>query len=489
MPDLVARGIHQSFGATKALIDVDFEARGFEVHALVGENGSGKSTLMRVLSGELRPDAGSMNLDGVPYAPGNPAAAHRAGVALIHQELALCPHLTVAESIVLGDEPSRGGVVRGGRAKRRAKEALAKLGRGDLDTDLRIGQLSVAMCQVVEIARALASGARVVIFDEPTSSLTESDATRLFGLVRGLRASGAAVVYITHFLDEIPQVADRVTVLRDGATAWSASVEQATPERIVRHMVGRDVHDLYPRSLRSPGEVVLRLEGLGGERKPTEANLELRRGEVLGVAGLTGSGRTELLRCVFGLDAVRRGALTVGALVGPASPARRWAQGVGMLSEDRKGEGLMLDQALAENLCLSSLSRGPWVSPKGLGARADRWVQALGIRCNDVNRPVGELSGGNQQKVALARLLEHDVDVLLLDEPTRGIDVASKATIYQTIDDLAKVGKAVLVVSSYLPELAGTCDRIAVMRRGSLGQARSVGEWTMEALMTEAAGA
>jgi ribose transport system ATP-binding protein len=492
------RDIGKRFGATIALDGVDLRVAAGEVLALVGENGAGKSTLMKVLSGAHPPDRGAMRLDGQPYAPADPLAARKAGVAMIYQELSLAPHLTVAENILLGMEPHTAGWIHGRRVRARAEEAIRHFGHPEIQPDRKVADLSVAAQQLVEIARALAVGCRVLVLDEPTSSLTQRDVEQLFALIRKLRAQGLAIVYISHFLEEVKQVADRVTVLRDGRTVGESPMDQITVDRLIALMVGREVKDLYPHSRRQAGEVVLEIQDFGGRIKPVSASLSLRRGEVVGIAGLMGAGRTELLRCLFSLDPVRSGTIRIGWHSGPASPLRRWAQGMGMLSEDRKQEGLALSLSLAENITLSRLRGfGPagLVYPQRQAAAAQRWIQRLGVRCRDPHQRVGDLSGGNQQKVALARLLQHDVDILLLDEPTRGIDVAAKAAIYQLIDELASgsgsggaAPKAVLVVSSYLPELLGICDRLAVMCRGHLGPARPREAVDERSLMMEATG-
>ena len=494
---LVMRGICKRFGATVALSGVDISVRAGEVLALVGENGAGKSTLMKVLSGAERPDAGTMELEGKAFRPRDPLESRRAGVAMIYQELSLAPHLSVQENILLGMEPLRLGLVNWREIRRRAVEALKHFEHPEIKPEAIVGRLSVAAQQLVEVARALAVGCRVLVFDEPTSSLSREDTERLFVLIDRLRRQGHAIVYISHFIEEVQRIADRVTVLRDGQVAGGGSAKELTPSQIVALMVGREIEDLYPRSKRQLGEVVLSVRDLAGQAKPTSAAFDLRRGEVLGIAGLVGAGRTELMRAIFGLEPIRSGTVKLGAFVGPASPARRWAQGAGMLSEDRKEESLAVALTVADNMTLASLDRlGPagLVSPRRQDVATREWIGKMDIRCRGPRQRVNGLSGGNQQKVALGRLLQHDVDVLLLDEPTRGIDVGSKATIYRIIDELAAPKapghepKAVLMISSYLPELLGICDRIAVMCRGVLGPARPVEELDEEQLMREATG-
>jgi len=495
---LKMQGVSKRFGATVALEDVGIQVVAGQVLALVGENGAGKSTLMKVLSGAIKPDAGRMWLDGVSYRPGNPLEARRAGVAMIYQELSLTPHLSVQENIMLGMEPTVLGVVRWRQVRRRAVEAIKEFDNPELTPDARVGGLSVGSQQLVEIARALAIGCRVLVLDEPTSSLTQQDVERLFEIIRRLKKQGKAIVYISHFIEEVKRVADEVTVLRDGQMVGSSDVEAISTDEIIAMMVGRQVEDLYPRSTRHAGEIVLEVKDLAGLEKPKSASLQLHRGEVVGVAGLIGAGRTELLRSLFGLDPVRAGQIKLGVYTGPASPVRRWMQGAGILSEDRKEEGLALALSIADNVTLSKLKGfGPLglVLPSRQDKATKRWIKELGIRCRGPKQSVLSLSGGNQQRVALARLLQHDVDVFLLDEPTRGIDVAAKALIYKLIDKLAsgspaegREPKAVLMVSSYLPELLGVCDRIAVMCRGRLGPTHSIDQVDEHKLMLEATG-
>jgi ribose transport system ATP-binding protein len=498
---LEVRNARRAFGPTIALGGVDLAVAPAEIHALVGENGAGKSTLLKILAGAESLDQGELHLDGAPYRPRSPDDARRAGVAMVYQELSLCPHLTVAENVLLGALPTRFGVVQQAELARRAAAVLAPLappGSSPLDPRATVGDLSPAAAQIVEIARALAqSSCRVLILDEPTSSLASAEVESLFALLRKLRGEGVSVLYVSHFLDEVKAIADAYTVLRDGRTVGAGRMKGTEPAALVEKMAGRAVETLFPRSPRSFGEVALDVSDLAGAprgaRPPAfrPARVAVRRGEVLGLAGLVGAGRTELLRGIFGLDAVASGKVTVGAWVGPSSPARSLAHGVGMLSEDRKGEGLATALSIADNLTLSSLERlGRFGLVSGARQRAAsaHWIAELSVKCAGPSQRVRDLSGGNQQKVALARLLYHDVDVLLLDEPTRGIDVGSKAQIYALVDRLALAGKAVLWVSSYLPELLGVCDRVAVMRRGELGPARPAAELTEHSVLLEATG-
>jgi ribose transport system ATP-binding protein len=498
VPRLEMRGVRKSFGATHALSGVGLTVVPGEVMALVGENGAGKSTLMKVLSGAIPPDAGQMFLDGEEYVPGNPLHARQSGVAMIYQELALAPHLSVMENILLGIEPTRGALLNWGEMRRRATAASLEVGLDQVAPDVQVRRLSIAQQQLVEIARAVALDCRVLVLDEPTSSLTARDIEKLFALIRRLTARNIAVVYISHFLEEVQEVSDRFTVLRDGETVGGGVTKGTSVEHIIELMVGREVSELYPRSLRTPGEVILEINALTGLRKPQSASLQLHRGEVLGISGLVGAGRTELMRVIFGLNKVVSGEIRVGVYQGAATPQKRWAQRVGMVSEDRKTEGLAVGLSIADNVTLSRLDGlGPWrlVMPSRQRAACRPWIEKIPIKCTGPTQRVHDLSGGNQQKVAIARLLHADVDVLLLDEPTRGIDVGSKAQIYHLIDELAtgdpqhgRPGKAVLMISSYLPELLGVCDRIAVMCRSRLGETRNREAWDERQLMAAAIG-
>jgi ribose transport system ATP-binding protein len=490
-PRFEMRGIRKSFGATAALRGVDFSVAPAEICALVGENGAGKSTLMAILAGALRADAGSMFIDGAPYAPHSPLDARRGGIAMIYQELSLAPHLSVMENILLGVEPSRFCVLDRSRMREAASRALAELGHRDIHPDTPIAALTLGAQQLVEIARAIAVGCRVLVLDEPTSSLGREDVRRLFALLARLKRQGHAIVYISHFIEEVTEVADRFVVLRDGRNVGGGVSRDVTHDQIASLMIGATAGDLFPRSPRTRGEAILEVEAF----EPGAATFTLHRGEILGIAGLIGSGRTRLLRTLFGLEAVRSGRVRLGAYSGASTPDERWQQGMGLLSEDRKTEGLAATLSVSDNLTMTKLAlfgAGGIVWPGRQRRRAKEWIDRMSIRCAGADQPAAELSGGNQQKVALARLLHHDVDVLLLDEPTRGIDIGSKAQIYRLVDALVadapgRTPKAVLLVSSYLPELLGLCDRIAVMFRGRLTAPRPAESLTEHDLMMLAA--
>jgi ribose transport system ATP-binding protein len=498
LPRLQMRGIDKKFGATVALSNVSLSVLPGEVHALVGENGAGKSTLMKILSGAYTPDRGEMWLEGKAYLPNHPLDGRLQGISMIYQELSLAPHLTVEENIVLGVEPIKSGLIRWKEVRKTAEKVINNFEHPELRPDVPVRELTVGAQQLVEIGRSLAIGCRVLVFDEPTSSLSQRDIAKLFEIINNLKSQDLSIVYISHFLEEVLEIADRLTVLRDGSVVDTCNVHDVSTEDIVRMMVGREVAELYPRSSRTAGEIVLRVEDLAGIKKPKQASLKLHRGEVLGICGLVGSGRTEMLRSIFGLDAVKSGKIKIGAISSKGSPLWCWENGVGYLSEDRKDEGLALNLSIADNITLSKLRGfGPlnMIVPSRQSKATQRWVDLLDIRCQSTAQSVVNLSGGNQQKTAFSRLLQHDVDILLLDEPTRGIDVAAKAKLYAIIDEIASgtgfyrgKPRAVLIISSYLPELLGICDHIAVMARGVLGPARPVSKIDEHQLMLEATG-
>ncbi len=488
--------IEKRFGPTIALAGVDLDLRAGEVHALIGENGAGKSTLMNILAGAMRPDRGTMQIDTHPYLPSMPLDARLNGIALIHQELSLCPHLSVAENIMLGMEPSRLGWLDRAKLFRRTQEVLRTFSHPEIRPETRVANLSVAARQIVEICRSIAARARILLMDEPTSSLQRADVERLFGLIRKLRSEGLSVIYISHFLEEVREIADRFTVLRDGQSVATGEIASVTDDDLITQMVGRPVQNLFPRRSRPSQEAdsILEVSELAAPPGLRRASFEIRRGEIFGVAGLMGSGRTQLVRAIFGLDEVRSGTIILKGRALSArggQPAIRLFQGLGYLSEDRKGEGLGVTLSVADNVTVtrfSSCSRWGWLNLSRQQQQAERLIKALGVKARNVAQSVKTLSGGNQQKVALARLLHQDADVLLLDEPTRGIDIGSKVQVYDTIARCAAAGKAVLMVSSYLPELFGMCDRLAVMSRGRLSEVRTIHEWTPESVMQAAIG-
>jgi len=496
---LSVSGIEKAFGRVVVLRGIDLALHGGEVHALLGENGAGKSTLMRILLGIEHADRGTMTLADKPYAPRGAGDARRAGVVMVPQERTLCPHLDVVENVVLGIEPAGPfGLLRSGDALELARRSLALVaGEGRIPLEARAGAMSVADQQLVEIARALAQGgksARVLILDEPTASLGKEDADRLFDRVKALKESGLAIVLVTHFLGDVRGHADRYTVLRDGKVQGAGDPKVVAAERIVHEMLGRELESLRGEAEAAKGgagyrdgvgrggasgggagTVLLDVRAVAGARKPRDASFVLRRGEVLGIAGLVGSGRTELLRAILGLDRVKSGVIVKQA-----------PRGIGLLSEDRGGEGLMLGRSIADNVDLSP--RGPlFVDPRAVRAEGARWIAELAVKSSGPDQRVGDLSGGNQQKVQIARLLREDFDVLLVDEPTRGIDVASKAQVLELLRELARKGKGIVLVSSQLDELVSTCDRIAVLRHGELGPARPTADWDEEKLLLEAA--
>ena len=493
IPRFSMAGICKSFGATKALEGVGFEVCAGEVHALVGENGAGKSTLMKILSGAIKADKGEMFVDGAPYLPQNPLDARRSGIGMIYQELSLALHLTVEENIFLGVEPLKSGLLDRSEIRRRSQEAIAIFEHPEIKPHTLTSNLSVGARQLVEIGRALAAGVKILIFDEPTSSLSQRDSERLFTLIERLKKQNIAIVYISHFLEEINRIADRITILRDGKSIVTDSVSNISEDEIISMMVGREVADIYPRSARKKGELLLKAENIQGETAPLSASIELYRGEVLWIFGLVGAGRTEFLRILFGLDAIKSGQIKIQGFSGYALPHDRWRQGVGYVSENRKEEGLALEMNIADNITLTKYENlGPFglILKKNQFAAVENMIDYFDIRTSGPGQPIKDLSGGNQQKAALARLLYHDVDILLLDEPTRGIDVGSKTKIYQILNQLVsgENPKGVILISSYLPELLGICDRIAVMSQGKLSESMDIEETNEHKIMQLAIG-
>ncbi len=489
-PLLRMEGISKHFGATCALEAVDFDLQRGEVHALIGENGAGKSTLIKILSGALRPDQGTIWLEGRRFTPASPLESRRAGISVIYQELNLAPHLTVEENVMLGREWQACGFIRRRRMREKVREVLGLVHHQEIAPDIPVRQLSMAARQIVEIARALLERARILVMDEPTSSLTGEDSQRLFGIIRRLKSQDVSIIYISHFLEEVREVADRITVLRDGKKAGSGRSEEISLDRIIGMMVGGEVKEMFPRVPHQPGPEALLASEYKAKRMPAPVTLSLRRGEIFGIAGLVGSGRTEFLRAVFGLDLIEGGWVRVGRdEILRGGPRERIRSGLGLLSEDRQGEGLALSLSIADNLTLSYFApyvRSGFLQVGRQKKAAWEWIQRMKIKATSPMQPVQSLSGGNQQKVALARLLHQNADVFLLDEPTRGIDIVSKSQIYEWMGELASRGKSILFVSSYFPELLGVCDRIAVFHRGQQVDVRPTAEWDEEGLLTSA---
>jgi ribose transport system ATP-binding protein len=489
---ITMEGITKSFGGAPALRGVDFDLRAGEVHALMGENGAGKSTLMKVLAGVHPPDAGMIRIDGRPVTVSSPIEATALGIAIIHQELNTVPDLTVAENLALGAEPrTRWGSLDRKRVLRDAADKLARI-RADIDPRLPMRRLSVGKQQMVEIARALAEDARILVLDEPTAALSDREARQLFGLIDEMRAAGMGLVYISHRMEEVWQLADRVTVFRDGRSVGTSEKAEITPERVVTQMIGRNVEELYVHDDRTPGEVVLRVEGLTDGAGIGPVDLELRAGEVVGMVGLIGAGRTEIARMIYGADRARGGTVLLdGKRLDHRSPAASIRDGIGLLPESRKEEALFPQMSIRDNLvasALDGLSRLGVLRRRAVGDVATRQMEALRIRGTSPLQEVQHLSGGNQQKVVLGRWLTVGPRVLILDEPTRGVDIGAKYEIYRIINEQARIGVAVLVVSSDLPEALGISDRVVVVRDGRIVAELDRSEATEEAVMLHATG-
>jgi ribose transport system ATP-binding protein len=470
---LEVRGLAKQYPGVRALDGVDFDVRPGEVHCLLGPNGAGKSTLIKCVSGAVEPTEGEILFDGEALPTGEPSAALARGIATIYQELDLVEDLSVAESVFLGHEPRRAGRLLDREAMRRETAALLeRLDHPGISPGARVRALRPAAQQVVSIARALSRRVRLLIMDEPSAILDDNEIETLFGVVRRLTADGVGVIYISHRLDEVRRIGDRVTVLSDGRTVATGLPASASPDRLVELMVGRKVDRLFPARPSGGTDVLLSVRGLTRAPDVLDASFEVRAGEVLGIGGLVGAGRSELMRLVYGLDRPDAGEVFVdGTRLAPGRPDRAIAAGLGFAPEDRKSQGLLLDWSLTKNVSLADLGR--FVPRALINGGAERsavreQLRALNTVPDDGERIVRELSGGNQQKVVLARWLLRRCRVLLLDEPTRGVDVGAKAEIYRVIGELAGAGLGVVVVSSELAELAGLCTRVLVMREGRL---------------------
>ncbi len=491
VPLLQLKGISKRYGATQALNAVDFDAYPGEVHALMGENGAGKSTLMKILAGNESMDSGSILIDGQNVSISSPSDAVAHGIAIIHQELNTVPDMTVAENLALGREPRASlGTLDRRRMLADARQKLSLIG-SDIDPRTTLGRLTVGRQQMVEIARAISENARILVLDEPTAALSRTESEQLYALIGQMRDRGVALIYISHRMEEVWMLSDRVTVFRDGTLVGTRDKEAIEPADVVRMMVGRDVVDLYGHPDRTPGEILLEVKDLEGTAAGP-ASLTVRAGEVVAMAGLIGSGRTELVRMIFGADRATAGTVTVaGRTTPPRRPSEAIGRGIAMLPESRKEQALFPDQSVERNISISTL---PAYSPGGVmqahkaRAAARQEMKNLNLRENAIDLPVRALSGGNQQKAVLARWLMADSDVLILDEPTRGVDIGAKREIYDAINALAEAGKAILVVSSDLPEAIGISDRVLVMRHGHIVAELDSATTTEEDVMLHATG-
>ncbi len=493
MPDalLSLTNISKCFGSVRALNDVRFDLRAGEVHALMGENGAGKSTLMNILGGVLRPDRGEIRLCGAPVRPASPSDAQRLGIGLVHQEIALCPDISVAENIFMAETNRLGRVfMNTADLRARAEAVLAPL--HPVPVTVAAGSLPIASQQIVEIAKALTLECKVLIFDEPTAALTEAESDRLFTVIRALRDKGLGIIYVSHRMAEIFALSDRITVFRDGAYVETVATRDTTPEAVATRMVGRALPDLYPPKATHIAKTPrLTVQGLSDCRLK-DISFAVHAGEILGFGGLIGSGRTETAQAVCGLRARDSGTIALdGSEIAQDSYRAAISTGIVYLSEDRKGNGVFLDLSIAANISALDLGRvsGRWsVDPARETAQADRLRARLDIRCASVHQPVGTLSGGNQQKVALAKLLAVEPVVLFADEPTRGVDIGAKAQIYAILRDLAAQGAAIVVISSELTELIGLSDRVIVLHEGRIAGEVTGAAMTEETIMHLASG-
>lgn len=485
--------VRKRFGGVVAVDGVDFELLRGEVHALVGENGAGKSTLMKIVNGLYAPDGGTFEVGGTAAEFQSPRDAEASGIAMIPQELDLFPELTVAENLYVGRRRPRTwwGGVDWGTVRRAARERFESLGV-ELDVGTPVKRLSVANQQIVAIARALLNEARAVIMDEPTASLADREVERLFNIIRDLKASGVGVVYISHRLEEIFTISDRITVMRDGEHVATRPASELDTQELVRLMVGRPLNELFSRTEGEPGEVALELRGLSRRGEFEDVSLEVRRGEIVGLAGLVGAGRTELAQTIFGIRPPETGEVLVdGEPFRPTSPQAAMERGIFYVPEERQSQGLILPFPIKHNMSLGildRLSRLGFVSFGKEGEEAERLAESLSVRGAGVSDPVSRLSGGNQQKVVLGKALAREPSILLLDEPTRGVDVGAKSEIYGLVDELARDGKAVLLISSELEEVLSMSDRIVVMREGTITGELGRHEATQESVMAAATG-
>ncbi len=485
--------VSKEFPGVKALSGVSFDLRAGEVHAVCGENGAGKSTLMKIISGVYQPNGGTVTYKGEPVQFATTLQSEAAGIAIIHQELNLVPHLTVAENIYLAREPRHGWLVDRRRLVADAKRCLDRLGV-DIDPNVQVRTLCVAQCQMVEIAKALSLDATVLIMDEPTSSLTEQEAQLLFKVIRDLKAEGTGIIYISHRLDEMAEIVDRVTVLRDGRYISTDDFADLTSDDIVARMVGRSLEDKFPEPTRVPGEkVIFSVSGLTRTGVFSDVSFDIRRGEILGFAGLMGAGRTEVARAIFGADPLNAGTITLnGDTLKITDPRSAIEAGIAYLSEDRKAQGLAVKMPVDANLVMArmqAVSNSVGVIDRKQHREASqRYVDLLNIRTPSLSQPVRLLSGGNQQKIIIGKWLFREPRIMFFDEPTRGIDVGAKFAIYQIMDELAANGIGIVLISSELPEVLGMSDRVAVFHGGRIMATLNTRDTNQEEIMHYASG-
>ena len=485
-PMLEMRGITKRFPGVTALDRVDFELERGEVHVILGENGAGKSTLIKMLSGAYQPDEGEILLDGQRVDVSSATVAQSVGISTIYQEFNLVPQLTVAENIFLGRQPRRLGLVVDRRRMNSDARKLLERIEVRVDPDVMVSALGVAQRQMIEIAKALSLDARILIMDEPTASLSGQEVERLFEIVRGLKEDGAGIIYISHHLEEVAEIGDRVTVLRDGK--FVDRVPAGTdPSELVRMMVGRSIEEQFPRRKPEVGDVLLEVKNLSGEGVLYDISFQVRAGEVVGIAGIVGAGRTELARAIFGADPVDSGEVWVrGQRIEHMGPREAKRQGIGFITEDRQRQGIVPPLSVAENLNLASLGKSTSAGLVDRGRQrrqAEKMIEDLGIRTPGPEQEVRYLSGGNQQKVVIGKWLLADSKVLIMDEPTRGIDVGARVEIYELMNELTQEGAGILMISSDLPEVLGMSDRILVMRGGRITGELSTEEATQERIM------